>query len=486
MTLVTLSLISHTNVGKTTLARTLLRRDVGEVRDESHVTLTAERYTLLETPDGDLLELWDTPGFGDSVRLARRLEQSSNPLGWFLTQVWDRFADRAFFSSQQALRNVREHADVVLYLVNAMEDSAAYVEPELRILGWLDKPVIVLLNQLGPPDAAREAQDLSSWQRRTGTVHCVRDVLAFDAFARCWVHEHVLFERIAAALSGEPQAAFLRLNEQWQTRNRAVFERSMQVLARQLAAAALDCEPLTGQTIGATIRNWFGSVLRGMEGVDRPSRQAMAMLAERLDSEVRTSTDELIVLHGLSGQASTAILNRLRADFQIDRALDPDKASVVGAAVSGALGGLAADLAAGGLTLGAGALLGGLLGAAGSRGLALAYNTSRGVEGSIASWSAEFLQARLTAAILRYLAVAHFGRGRGDFAHSESPSHWRTTVEQVVAARTGSPQEFWLRVRGGAPGSPTAHDRSVVAKTLDAELGNSVAQVFEVLYPHGP
>ena len=30
---VSLSLISHTNVGKTTLARTLLRRDVGEVRD---------------------------------------------------------------------------------------------------------------------------------------------------------------------------------------------------------------------------------------------------------------------------------------------------------------------------------------------------------------------------------------------------------------------------------------------------------------------
>ena len=33
-----LSLVSHTNVGKTTLARTLLARDIGEVRDEAHVT----------------------------------------------------------------------------------------------------------------------------------------------------------------------------------------------------------------------------------------------------------------------------------------------------------------------------------------------------------------------------------------------------------------------------------------------------------------
>ena len=39
---VTLSLISHTNVGKTTLARTLLRRDVGEVFDQAHVTQVSE------------------------------------------------------------------------------------------------------------------------------------------------------------------------------------------------------------------------------------------------------------------------------------------------------------------------------------------------------------------------------------------------------------------------------------------------------------
>ena len=35
---IALSLVSHTNAGKTTLARTLLGRDIGEVRDEAHVT----------------------------------------------------------------------------------------------------------------------------------------------------------------------------------------------------------------------------------------------------------------------------------------------------------------------------------------------------------------------------------------------------------------------------------------------------------------
>ncbi len=109
--------------------------------------------------------LWDTPGFGDSARLLRRLEQSGNPLGWFLTQVWDRYTDRPFWSSQQAMRNVRDHADVVLYLANAAEDpaGAGYVDPEMRILGWIGKPVLVLLNQLGPPRPAElEAADVDA------------------------------------------------------------------------------------------------------------------------------------------------------------------------------------------------------------------------------------------------------------------------------------------------------------------------------------
>ena len=116
---ISLSLISHTNAGKTTLARTLLGRDVGEVRDAQHVTEEATDYPLIETAEGDRLLLWDNPGFGDSARLARRLTRQANPVGWFLSQVWDRFRDRAFWLSQRAVRNVRDRAHVVLYLVNA-------------------------------------------------------------------------------------------------------------------------------------------------------------------------------------------------------------------------------------------------------------------------------------------------------------------------------------------------------------------------------
>ena len=84
------ALVSHTNNGKTTLARTLVGMDVGEVRDAAHVTQISEGYPLLETLEGDRLVLWDTPGFGDSVRLLKRLSMVGNPIGWFLREVFDR------------------------------------------------------------------------------------------------------------------------------------------------------------------------------------------------------------------------------------------------------------------------------------------------------------------------------------------------------------------------------------------------------------
>jgi len=131
MATVTLSLISHTNVGKTTLARTLLRRDVGEVFDQAHVTEISEAHTLIEA-GGHRLELWDTPGFGHLGRLMKRLAGESNPIQWFLHQVWDRAVNRPLWCSQEAVRNIKEHADVVLYLVNASEEPehAGYVPPE--------------------------------------------------------------------------------------------------------------------------------------------------------------------------------------------------------------------------------------------------------------------------------------------------------------------------------------------------------------------
>ena len=210
---IALSLIAHTNVGKTTLARTLVGRDVGSVRDTQHVTQEATSYPLITTAEGDTLVVWDTPGFGDSARLARRMKQQGNPVGWFLSQVWDRFRDRPFFLSQQLVRNVRDQADVVLYLVNASESpqDAGYLASELAILEWIGKPVIVLVNQTGRPRPRDEEQaEEAIWRAALAPHSIIRAVTTFDAFARCWVQEIVLFDLVGNALPEARRAAWPR------------------------------------------------------------------------------------------------------------------------------------------------------------------------------------------------------------------------------------------------------------------------------------
>ena len=472
-----LSLVSHTNVGKTTLARTLLGRDVGEVRDEAHVTLSADVHGLVATPEGDRLTLWDTPGFGDSLRLAKRLAQSDNPLGWFLTQVWDRYRDRAFWSSQQAVRNVRDQADVVLYLVNASEnpEDAGYVIPEMRVLEWIGKPVIVLLNQLGRPrPAAAEQAEVQRWRDHLAGQRCVRAVLAFDAFARCWVQETVLFGELAQAVAAEKRSAFSLLSQQWLQRRREIFDASLEALAARLARAALDREEADAGGWSERLREVGIALGVRRDADDSPKQLAMRALAERLDCDIRASSDRLIALHGLGGRASAEILTRLANHFAVRERVSEGKAAALGGMVTGALAGLKADLASGGLTFGAGLLVGGVLGALGGAGIARGYNLARGVDATIVTWSDAVLDELAQSALLGYLAVAHYGRGRGDWAASEYPAHWPDTVAAAFALQQEAFAHIWsLRGDAGAELVPALRDA----------LGATAADVLQRLYP---
>ena len=443
---IALSLVSHTNVGKTTLARTLIGRDVGSVRDEPHVTQAAEQYTMAETQTGDRLVLWDTPGFGDSVRLARRLERSVNPIGWLLAEVWDRFRDRPFWSSQQAVRNVRQQADIVLYLVSAAEDphEAGYVAPEIQVLDWVGKPVIVLLNQLGAPrPAVEEDREVQRWRAHLAGARCVRAVLPLDAFARCWVQEVALFDVIEPVLSPVKQPAFARLRDEWLTRRRATFDATMRVLAQRLARAATDREELPNEGLRKRLRDVGAALGIGREGTGAAKQAAMRRLAERLDADLRASTDRMLELHELSGRDKGEILARLAEHYAVREPVSEGSAAMLGGIVTGALAGLKADLAAGGMTFGAGLLVGGALGALGAAGLARVYNLVRGNHASSVRWSEAMLDQLLASALLAYLAVAHYGRGRGDWSQAGHPAHWQDTVDAALADRREDFAHLW-------------------------------------------
>lgn len=295
-----LSLVSHTNIGKTTLARTLLGRDIGEVADRAHVTETTDDYVLARTPEGCELILWDTPGFGNSVALAKRLEGRANPVGWFLSEVWDRVANKSLWLNQKALKHVKETSSVVLYLVNATElpDSAPYVSAEMRILQWIGKPVIVLLNQMGEPKSPEAEQaEVDRWTNAMASCPIVNSVLPMDAFARCWVQEFALFDAIAKALPEELQATFDALRGVWTRKRRAAYNASIQALVHYLEKLANDREVAETASIMDQIK-FLGKRL-GLfknETNSDPIGAAQTALASRAADDFCALTDQLIVI----------------------------------------------------------------------------------------------------------------------------------------------------------------------------------------------
>ena len=444
-----LALISHTNNGKTTLARTLMGVDVGEVRDAAHVTITSESHTLLATPQGDELRLWDTPGFGDSVRLLKRLGQSGNPIGWFLREVLDRYRDRPFWLSQQALRAARDAADVVLYLVNSSEDprDAGYVPAEMKILEWLGKPVVVLLNQTGRPrPQAEEQAEQARWREHLRQYPVVRDVLALDAFARCWVHERVFYEALGRLLTAEQQQGYARLFAAWEAGNAARYDQALRLLADQLAAAARDSEPVEAES-----KSMLKSALKvvGIGKSEELQRQekAMARLVYRLNQTTAATTRELLISHKLDPAEAATINARVRDHFLLRAPVDQAQAGLLGAIISGAATGLSADLLAGGLTLGGGALVGGVVGALTFAGAAWGFNAGTERHQATMQFTDAFMRSLVVAGVLRYLAVAHFGRGRGNFVDSEAPAFWQSEVEQAVAQQDEALAALWKRAR---------------------------------------
>ena len=70
----------------------------------------------------------------------------------------------------------RDHADVMLYLVNAVEDpaDAGYWSAEMNILAWLNKPVLVTGERgSGKELIAHRLQDLSPrWQGPFISLNC--------------------------------------------------------------------------------------------------------------------------------------------------------------------------------------------------------------------------------------------------------------------------------------------------------------------------
>jgi len=479
---INIMLVSHTNAGKTTLMRTLLGQDVGEVRDAPDVTRSVSSYALATIADHGALYLWDTPGFGDSFRVAKRLDMKYSWARWMVCECWDRYLNPRLWRSQRVAIDIKQRADVIVYLVNTLERpvDAVYVPPELRVLGWIDKPVLVILNQSRSNTHAERVNDsLKEWLDVLSLYPIVHSTIDLDSFTRCWIQEIALYDEIGKILDDAHRTRYDKLAQAIKSQHHQRLEASVEILATYLLDIATDNEELATGWF-EKLKDLWGSMRKRIPWSHseelQPHELAMKTLAQRYMDSTKLVTERLIVTNRLTGATTGEIVEAASKKFSITAPLDAATTSLTVGVISGFATGLGADLIAGGLTLGTGALVGAMLGLVGSAALAKGYNlyTSNGKK--VIGWSETSFNDALENALLLYLAIAHFGRGQGDWYRKVDSEYWKNAVNNAMNNNSDEIKKFWKHAREESHACDTQIEITALLKRLLTEL-------LEIRYP---
>lgn len=484
-------LAAHTNVGKTALLRTLIGRDVGVVEDAPDVTTVTTSHELVADAGGSALLLWDSPGFSDSFRLAKRLRIRYRWLAWAVRELWDRHRNPPLWRGQRLAHDLRARADLVLYSVSLLDRpvDAVYVAPELEVLGWVGKPVLVILNQGGAlVENGHGAARVNEWRSALAAHPVVRSAIDLDGFTRCWLQELTLFEQIGRWLPESSQQRYRGFARQMGQAYVDRFEASASAIADSLIQTAADkVEQETGWFTGVTdaVDRMRDKLHWGKSDERRPSELAMEGLAERVATRTKELADRLLAINRLEGVNAAEVIGVVATQLRVDAPVDASTSSLIGGVISGVLTGLTADLMAGGLTLGTGALAGGVLGALGGAALAKGYNVIKSKGKKVIRWSPSSLAEALGKSVLLYLGVAHFGRGQGVWRKKEAPSHWAPVVEAVLHHHREHLNRLWSAEDLHSPQLRAEH-AVLIGQVLKDVLMRLYPETRTVLPPFSP
>lgn len=345
-----LAVVGHTNTGKTSLLRTLLR-DVyfGEVKNEAATTRHVEQAKLTDSQTGEVLvALYDTPGLEDASGLMDWLEDNTasrrdgiERLQQFLAADIARGSESNVsndYDYSQEAKVIRQllASDMAIYVVDAREPVLGKYKDELAILSWAAIPVMPVFNFTDSQDA-----NIDEWQtmlaRRNLHISTRFDSVAFE-----FEDEMRLWQNLATMLTHSEmlEQLMVRRTENWAQ----LYDEANIIIADFLLNVAAFVREITEDDDPMP-------VLEQMQEAVRQSERAMQ--------------HNLLNLYKFYDNAVAATPFELQA-YQQDP-FDPELLKSYGirttsGAAAGALLGLGIDAAALGTTLGLGAAIGGIAG----------------------------------------------------------------------------------------------------------------------------
>lgn len=229
-----IAVVGHTNTGKTSLVRTLTHnRAFGQVEDRGGTTRQVT-VTALGIGEKTLIELYDSPG----------LENAPALLDWLETQAGERHDGpdrvarllddpqaRIRFDHEARVLELMLAVDIGLYVIDAREPVLEKYQDELAILALCARPLIAVLNFTAHP-ASRETE----WRDALARVG-LHTTLSFDAVVRDPATERRLFEKLGSLLDrfGDTLGKWLAAREREEAERRGA---ALEAIAELLLDAA--------------------------------------------------------------------------------------------------------------------------------------------------------------------------------------------------------------------------------------------------------
>ncbi len=338
-----LAVVGHTNVGKTSLLRTLTR-DVGFGAISHRPSTTQHVEGARLSVDGEaLIELYDTPGFEDAVALYEYIEQLPKAVERLDgPELLQRFlnsseARQRFEQEAKVLRQLLQ-SDAGFYVIDAREPVLAKYRDELAILAMCGKPLLPVLNFVNSAEQREPA-----W----------REVLA-----RLGLHALVRFDTIAPPQDGEQRLyenLSLVLDSQRPRLQRLIEHNQAQVLVRRKAAYRLIAELLID--VSACRRSVHPDQLE----------EAIQDLHRDVRQREQTCVEALLKLYAFRKDDAQASALPLEEGRWGDDLFNPATMKQLGIKVGGGMAagaatGVGIDLLTGGLSLGMATVVGAAVG----------------------------------------------------------------------------------------------------------------------------
>lgn len=348
------AVVGHPNKGKSSIVATLSQNDAIAIALEPGTTRSRQSYPL--RVDGKTLyTLIDTPGFQRPRRVLEWLEAHSvsasdrnETLRAFVVQHKN---DERFVDECELLTPLIEGAGII-YVVDGSVPYSAEHEAEMTILRWTGRPSLALINTIGSEDYS------DTWQAALGQFFQV--VRKFDA-VRAPFEQHLSLLRAFGQLEPEWEKSLEQathfLSKQRQQRQR----QSANIIAKALADMTAFQEKRTlthDQSLGNNDNVLEDKLKESWYTHQRQREQKLRADIEHLYQHQRIRRQEAELQwhseHDLFSEDS-------RKHWAVSR-----RYLATAGFGAGAISGVGIDALTFGTSFGTGALLGGLIGAAGS------------------------------------------------------------------------------------------------------------------------